>query len=169
MVIIVFSKVILLICDRWAYFWIWNNFNKNVKSVVTFNFNLHNISFFNLQKKPFWGVLRERCSENMQQSYRRTAMPKCDFNKVAKQLCWNCTSAWVFSYKFAAYFQNTFSQEHLWLAASVICESKSTETFLLWKKFLETFCFTLLWNILSYTVDRYSWYSFLHHKTSGVY
>ena len=27
-------------------------------------------------------------------------MPKCDF-----------TSAWVFPYKFAAYFQNTFSQD----------------------------------------------------------
>ena len=29
-------------------------------------------------------------------------MPKCDVNSVAH------TSAWVFSYKFAAYFQNTF-------------------------------------------------------------
>ena len=36
-------------------------------------------------------------------------MPKCDFNKVAKQ---------VFSCKFAVYFQNTFSSEHLWTAAS---------------------------------------------------
>ena len=27
-------------------------------------------------------------------------------------------SAWVFSCKFAAYFQNTFLQEHLWRAAS---------------------------------------------------
>ena len=33
-------------------------------------------------------------------------MPKCDFNKVAKQLR-NHTSARVFSCKFAAYFQNT--------------------------------------------------------------
>ena len=30
----------------------------------------------------------------------------------------NRTSAWIFSCKFAAYFQNTFSQEHLWRAAS---------------------------------------------------
>ena len=43
---------------------------------------------------------------------------KCDFNKVAKQLYWNCTSAWVFSCKFAAYFQNIFFSEHLWTAAS---------------------------------------------------
>ena len=27
-----------------------------------------------------------RCSENMQQMSRRTPMPKCDFNKVAKQI-----------------------------------------------------------------------------------
>ena len=45
-------------------------------------------------------------------------MPKCDFNKVAKQLYWNLTLAWMFSYDFAPYFQNTFSQEHLWGAAS---------------------------------------------------
>ena len=37
------------------------------------------------QKQPSRGVLRKRCSENMQQIYRRTPMPKCDFNKVAKQ------------------------------------------------------------------------------------
>ena len=32
------------------------------------------------------GVPRKRCSENMQRIHRRTPMPKCDFNKVAKQL-----------------------------------------------------------------------------------
>ena len=35
------------------------------------------------------------------------------------QLYWNRTSAWVLSCKFAAYFHNTFSQKHLWRAASV--------------------------------------------------
>ena len=54
----------------------------------------------------------------MQQIYRRTPMPKCDFNKVALQFSWNRTSIWVFSCKFAAYFQNTFSIKHLWRAAS---------------------------------------------------
>ena len=54
----------------------------------------------------------------MQQIYRRTPMPKCDFNKVALQLYWNRTSAWVFSCKFSAYFWNTFPKEHLWVAAS---------------------------------------------------
>ena len=33
---------------------------------------------------------------------------ECDSNKVIKQIYWNGTSAWVFSCKFAAYFQNTF-------------------------------------------------------------
>ena len=31
---------------------------------------------------PFRGVPRKRCSENMQQIYRRTPMPKCDFSKA---------------------------------------------------------------------------------------
>ena len=72
-----------------------------------------------LRKQPPRGVLKKRCPENMQQIYRRTPMSKCDFNKVAKQLYWNRTSAWVFSCKFAAYFQNTFYQDHLGVAASV--------------------------------------------------
>ena len=33
-----------------------------------------------LQKQLFRGVLSKRCSENMQQTFRRTPMPKCDFN-----------------------------------------------------------------------------------------
>ena len=33
-----------------------------------------------LQNKLSRGVLRKRCSENMQQIYRRTPMPKCDLN-----------------------------------------------------------------------------------------
>ena len=42
-------------------------------------------------------------------------MPKWDLNKIALN-----TSTWVFSCKFAAYFQNTFFWEHLWVAASGI-------------------------------------------------
>ena len=57
-----------------------------------------------LQKQPSRGVLKKRCSENIQQIYRRTPMPKCNFNKVALQ------SSWMFSCKFAAYFRNTFSK-----------------------------------------------------------
>ena len=64
------------------------------------------------------GALKQRCSENMQQIYRRTLIPKSDFNKVVLQLYRNHILAWLFSCKFAACFQNTFSQEHLRMAAS---------------------------------------------------
>ena len=59
----------------------------------------------NIQAVPSRVVLRKRCFKNMQQIYKRTHMPKCDFNKVGKQ---GCSSAWMFSCKFAAYFQNAF-------------------------------------------------------------
>ena len=39
------------------------------------------------RKQPPKGVPRRRYSENMQQIYKRTPMPNCDFNKVAKQRC----------------------------------------------------------------------------------
>ena len=39
-----------------------------------------------IKKQPPRGVLIKRCSENMQEIYRRTPVPKCDFNKVALQL-----------------------------------------------------------------------------------
>ena len=38
------------------------------------------------EKQPSRGVLIKRCSENMQQIYRRTLMPKSNFSEVAKQL-----------------------------------------------------------------------------------
>ena len=57
-----------------------------------------------LQKQPPRRVLKKRYSEKMQQIYRRTLMPKCEF---------------------AAYFQNTFSKEHLWVAASAIIITKT--------------------------------------------
>ena len=83
-----------------------------------------------LLKKVFWKIWqilqkhqtqpssRKRCSENIHQIYKRTLMSKCDFNRVTKQLYWNPISAWVFSCKFAAYFQNTFFLEQFWRAAS---------------------------------------------------
>ena len=80
-----------------------------------------NNSYFSLfiySEAAIWRCSKEKVFWNMQQIYSRTPMQKCDFNKVAKQLCWNRTLAWVFC-KFAAYFQNTFSREHLWTAASV--------------------------------------------------
>ena len=84
-----------------------------------------------IQKQPSRSVLRKRYSENMPQIYGRTPMPLWDFNKVAKQLYWNHTSKWVFSSKFAAYFQNTFSEEHLWMAASAFSDKVIILTLLL--------------------------------------
>ena len=59
--------------------------------------------FGKIQNQPSRGVLRKRCSENIQQIYRRTTMPKC-----AVQRYWNRTSTWLFSCKFAAYFRTLF-------------------------------------------------------------
>ena len=36
-----------------------------------------------IQKQTSRGVLRKRCTENIQQIYRRNPMGKCDFNKAA--------------------------------------------------------------------------------------
>ena len=97
--------------------------------MITFHANsyvlilLIEVSACQHQKQPFIGVLRKRCSENMQQIYKRTRTPKFDFNKAALQLYWNHTSAWVFSWKFVAYFQKTFSWENLWKDASATCFS----------------------------------------------
>ena len=61
-------------------------------------------------------VLMKRYSKNMLQIYRRRPMWNCDFNKLAKQLCWNHTYIWVVSAKFASYFhfQKTFLPKHFW-------------------------------------------------------
>ena len=44
--------------------------------------NIFFITTYILQKQSTRGVLIKRCSENMQQSYRRTPMPMWDFNKI---------------------------------------------------------------------------------------
>ena len=106
----------------------WNKIEQNFKSfdnifsvVATYLQKRNNVSLplvlsrvnCIVQKQPSRGVLRRWCSENMQQIYRRTPMPKSDLNKVTLQLYWKHTSTWMFSCKFPAYFQNTFSQVHL--------------------------------------------------------
>ena len=48
-------------------------------------------SFF--QKQLSRGVLGKGCSGHVRQVYGRAPVPKCDFNKVAKQLCWSHASA----------------------------------------------------------------------------
>ena len=72
-----------------------------------------------IQRHPSIIVLINRRSENMEQIHRRAPLSNCDFNKAVLNICWNHTSAWVSSWVFAAYFQITFSYEHLWRAVSV--------------------------------------------------
>ena len=50
-------------------------FTKTLKSNIS--------EAYKVQKQPPRGGPRKRCSENIQKIYRRTPMPKCDFNNVA--------------------------------------------------------------------------------------
>ena len=45
----------------------------------------------NYQEQQSRGVLGRRCSENMLQTYRKTPIPKYDFNKIVKQLRHGCS------------------------------------------------------------------------------
>ena len=58
--------------------------HERVNKTCNFQHLIFNNTFS--QKQPSRGVLSKRCSENMQQIHRRTSIPKCDFNKVAKQI-----------------------------------------------------------------------------------
>ena len=87
------SDAISPVCVRLKTGYVKVNFKKMLKTYgrqTTFKllgFDRHlNTKFPIKQKQPPRGVPRKRCSEIMQQIYRRTPMPKCDFNKVAKQL-----------------------------------------------------------------------------------
>ena len=61
-----------------------------------------------VQKQPPRGVPRKRCSENMQHIYRRIPMSKCEFNKIALQLYWYHTSAWVSPAKCCIFSEHLF-------------------------------------------------------------
>ena len=64
-----------------------------------------------LRKQSPRGSLQKRCSANMHQISGRMSLQICNFSKVAKQLYWNHTSAWV-----------TWALEHLWWPASLNME-----------------------------------------------
>ena len=62
-------------------------FANNQRLWIKFNFDSQKIKdLFGSdgiqQKQPSRGVLRKRCSENMQQIYRRISMSKCELNKL---------------------------------------------------------------------------------------
>ena len=67
------------------------------------------VPFIYSQKQPSRSVLRKRCSENTQQIYRWTPMPKCDFNKVALQPLNDCFKSSFWSWKVAI---SSFSYKH---------------------------------------------------------
>ena len=53
-------------------------------------------------KHPYRSMIfRRRCSENMPQIYKRTPMPKCDFNKVALHGCSSVNLLHIFGTPFA--------------------------------------------------------------------
>ena len=58
---------------------------KKFSKIYTFK-KTNDLIDYDGQKQLSRGVLRKRCSEIMQQIYRRTPMLKCDFNNVAKEL-----------------------------------------------------------------------------------
>ena len=95
------NKIGLKELSRWS-----NNQTSSSKDVFKM---INPPQFIILQKQPSRGVLTKRYSKNIQQIYEGTPMPKCNFNKVAKQLYWSHTSVWVISRIFAAYFQCIFS------------------------------------------------------------
>ena len=80
------------------------------------NKHVHGALCSNAQKQSFRGVLRKMYFENMRLIHRKTPTPKCDFNEVSLQLYCSHTSVWMFSCKFATYFQSTFSKNtSVWL------------------------------------------------------
>ena len=56
-----------------------------VQFIVKINFK-HYHKFLKDIEAAIRGVLRKRCLEHVQQMYRRTQLPSCDFNKVAMQI-----------------------------------------------------------------------------------
>ena len=67
--------------------------HQKTRGFLIFSEGIEREQRYEMQKLPFRGVLRKRCSENMQQIYKKTPMPKCD----SVQRYWIRTSVWVFS------------------------------------------------------------------------
>ena len=72
--------------------------------------------------------LQKRCSENMQQTYRRAHMTKCDFNKVAWQLYWYQVSFTVTLLKnYKANPRRSFCRKRfLWYQTNILIGLKKT-------------------------------------------
>ena len=99
---VVFKFHLLIYCPQYIYLVIHIYLGYSWRVIIL-------LTLVTIQNQPSRGFLRKRCTENMQEIYRRTPIPKCDFNKVTKQLYWNHTSTRVYSCKFGAYFLSTIS------------------------------------------------------------
>ena len=80
------------------------------------------------------------CSENMQQIYRRTPMPKCDFNKVTKHGCSPVNLLHIFRTHFP---KNTSGWLLLEILNIYFSRTLSTVQQHFFKKFILTAAFTI--------------------------
>ena len=79
-----------------------------------------------MRRKTFLGTKEKRIRSSHQEVFLRKGVLKICSEFKGKHPCRSVISikllsAWVFSSKFAAYFQNTFSLERLWTAGSMGC------------------------------------------------
>ena len=96
------------------------SYNKNwfiwvIGRLSSLNLIVKKVRAFDVNSNEELGVLRRRKAEAATKSFSEEKVfwnYAADLHPcrsvIAKQLYWNHTSAWVFSRKFAAYFQNTF-------------------------------------------------------------
>ena len=115
-IILSFSKIIIMVTRRnsvFGHFW---------HSAVSAKLLILGICPSFIQKQPLKGVLSKRCSKNMQQIYKRTPMPKCDFNKVAKQITlrYECSPVNLLHIFRTAFTKNTSG----WLLMFVVIENQ---------------------------------------------
>ena len=85
--------------------------------------------FFNQLTPACFCVSRSSFIFFLKDLYDRSSFP-CDWGWCGR-LYRTYTSAWVFSCKFATYFQNTFSWKHLWTATSKCFDWSGTSQ---WKR-----------------------------------
>ena len=78
----------------------------------------HDLNFFSWTSQQQFSkdVLRKRCSENMQQIYMKTPIPKWDFNFIEITLRHGCSPV-----NMLHIFRAPFSIKHLWRATSDQC------------------------------------------------
>ena len=92
----------------------------------------------------------------MQQIYRRTPIPKCDFNKATFQVYWNRTSAWVYPVNLLHIFRTPFTK-------------KTSEWLLLGTSSFNEFLEKRLSNSLSkYSETACKTHKVMHHKAPKV-